>query len=147
MWWENQLSDAVTALLLEALISIPTSQTKDKQIDRFQVAPFLFYVWNFCPERRLDRVNLNLVRLGWGEMSNVVKRTMPWKTMGRLDTHSRQGSTLPHSPHFLLSQESGSGYSATHNCLTFTSSETLPVRNQPRRTRSPWEGAGRYPGQ
>lgn len=64
MWWENQLSDAVTALLLEALISIPTSQTKDKQIDRFQVAPFLFYVWNFCPERRLDRVNLNLVRLG-----------------------------------------------------------------------------------
>lgn len=27
--------------------------------DRFQVVQFLFYFWNFCPNSRLDRVNLN----------------------------------------------------------------------------------------
>lgn len=62
--------------------------------------------------------------------------------MGKLDTHSRHSR----SPHFLLSQASVSGYRTTHNWLMVTSSETPPVRNQPMRTQSPWEGAGRCPG-
>lgn len=42
--------------------------------DRFQVVQFLFYFWNFCPNSRLDRVNLSPINCQVKVECGCVKR-------------------------------------------------------------------------